>query len=57
MILTGPPFGLLAFLFVMDRTFVEPLFTQPIGQALLVVAGIMVLIGWTVMQSMGRIEA
>jgi len=56
MILTGLPFGLLAFLFVMDRSFVDPLFTQPIGQALLVVAGVMVFIGWTVMRSMGRIE-
>jgi tight adherence protein B len=56
MILTGLPFGLLAFLFVMDRSFVDPLFTQPIGQALLIVAGVMVLIGWTIMQSMGRIE-
>src|SRR3984893_17470149 len=56
MILTGLPFGLLAFLFVMDRSFVDPLFTNPIGQALLVVAGVMVFIGWTVMRSMGRIE-
>ena len=56
MILTGLPFGLLAFLFVMDRSFVDPLFTQPIGQALLVVAGVMVFIGWTVMRSLGRIE-
>ena len=56
MILTGLPFGLLAFLFVMDRSFVDPLFTQPIGQILLVVAGVMVLIGWTIMRSMGRIE-
>jgi tight adherence protein B len=57
MILTGLPFGLLAFLFVMDRSFVEPLFTQPIGQVLLVVAGVMVFIGWTIMQSMTRVEA
>jgi tight adherence protein B len=56
MILTGLPFGLLAFLFVMDRSFVDPLFTQPIGQGLLVVAGVMVFIGWTIMRSMGRIE-
>jgi len=56
MILTGLPFGLLAFLFVMDRSFVDPLFTQPIGQLLLIVAGVMVLIGWTIMRSMGRIE-
>jgi tight adherence protein B len=56
MILTGLPFGLLAFLFVMDRSFVDPLFTQPIGQLLLVVAGVMVFIGWTIMRSMGRIE-
>lgn len=56
MILTGLPFGLLAFLFVMDRSFVDPLFTQPTGQILLVVAGLMVFIGWTIMRSMGRIE-
>jgi len=56
MILTGLPFGLLAFLFVMDRSFVDPLFTQPIGQLLLVVAGMMVFIGWTIMRSMGRVE-
>jgi tight adherence protein B len=56
MILTGLPFGLLAFLWVMDRSFVDPLFTQPVGQILLVVAGVMVMIGWTIMQSMGRIE-
>ena len=57
MMLTGLPFGLLAFLFVMDRSFVTPLFTQPMGQILLIVAGVMVLIGWTIMQSMTRIEA
>ncbi len=56
MILTGLPFGLLAFLWVMDRSFVAPLFTQTAGQILLVVAGVMVMIGWTIMQSMGRIE-
>ena len=56
MILTGLPFGLLAFLFVMDRSFVDPLFTERVGQILLVVAGLMVFIGWTVMRSMGRIE-
>jgi tight adherence protein B len=56
MILTGLPFGLLAFLWVMDRSFVNPLFTQTAGQILLVIAGVMVAIGWTIMQSMGRIE-
>jgi len=56
MILTGLPFGLLGFLFVMDRSFVDPLFTQPIGQLLLVLAGVMVFSGWTIMRSMGKVE-
>jgi tight adherence protein B len=55
-ILTALPFGLLAILFAMDRSFVEPLFTELAGRVLLVLACAMVLIGWTIMRSMGRVE-
>jgi Flp pilus assembly protein TadB len=55
-ILTVLPFALLAFLFVMDRSFVDPLVSQPIGRVLLALSGVMVFIGWTVMRSSGRIE-
>jgi tight adherence protein B len=56
LILTVLPFALLAFLFVMDRSFVDPLVSQPIGRVLLALAGLMVFIGWSVMRSMGRVE-
>jgi tight adherence protein B len=55
-VLTILPFGLLTFLFVMDRSFVDPLFTQPIGRLLLALAGVMVFLGWTVMRSLGRVD-
>ena len=56
MVLTILPFGLLLVLFAMDRTFVDPLFSDPIGRLLLAAAGVMVFIGWTIMRSMGRVE-
>jgi tight adherence protein B len=55
-VLTVLPFGLLMFLFLTDRSFVEPLFVEPIGRFILVVAGAMVLMGWTIMRSIGRVE-
>jgi tight adherence protein B len=55
-VLTMLPFGLLTFLFVMDRSFVDPLFTNPIGRLILAGAGAMVAIGWTIMRSVGRVE-
>jgi tight adherence protein B len=55
-VLTVLPFALLTFLFVMDRTFVEPLFTQTIGRLLLAVAGVMVFIGWSIMRAIGQVE-
>jgi tight adherence protein B len=56
-VLTLLPFALLTFLFVMDRSFVEPLFSEFIGRILLVLSAVMVLVGWTVMRSIGRVEA
>jgi len=56
MVLTVLPFGLLLFLFVMDRSFVEPLFTTFIGRLILAVAGTMVFLGWFFMRSIGRME-
>ncbi len=56
LVLTLLPFGLLSFLFVMDRSFVDPLFTNPIGRLMLAGAGAMVLIGWSIMRSVGRVE-
>lgn len=56
MVLTVLPFALLAFLFVMDRSFVEPLFTQTVGRFLLTAAFAMVLIGWSIMRQIGRVE-
>jgi tight adherence protein B len=56
MVLTVLPFALLTFLFVMDRSFVDPLFTEPVGRVILAIAGAMVLIGWSIMRSIGRVE-
>jgi tight adherence protein B len=56
MVLTVLPFGLLAFLFVVDRSFVDPLFTEPVGRLMLALAGVMVFVGWTIMRGMGRVE-
>jgi tight adherence protein B len=56
LVLTLLPFGLLTFLFVMDRSFVDPLFTNPIGRLMLAGAGAMVFTGWTIMRSVGRVE-
>jgi len=55
-ILTVLPFALLLFLFVMDRSFVEPLFTVWLGRFVLALAGAMVFIGWAFMRNMGRVE-
>jgi tight adherence protein B len=56
LILTVLPFALLMFLFVIDRSFVDPLISQPVGRVLLALAGVMVFLGWTVMRSMGKVE-
>jgi tight adherence protein B len=56
MVLTVLPFALLLFLFITDRSFVEPMFTAPLGRLMLAVAGAMVFIGWTVMRSVGRVQ-
>jgi len=55
-VLTLLPLGLLSVLFVMDRSFVDPLFTNPVGRLMLAGAGAMVLIGWSIMRSVGRVE-
>lgn len=55
-VLTILPFALLLLLFAMDRSFVEPLFTLFWGRVMLVMAGLMVFVGWTVMRSIGRVE-
>ncbi len=55
-VLTVLPFALLLLLFLMDRSFVMPLFTQWLGRVLLVLAGGMVFVGWTVMRQIGRVE-
>jgi len=56
MVLTVLPFALLTFLFVVDRQFVDPLFTEPIGRLVLALAGAMVFVGWTFMRAIGRVE-
>lgn len=55
-VLTVLPFALLTILFVMDRSFVDPLFKEPLGRLMLALAGVMVFLGWTVMRSVGRVE-
>jgi tight adherence protein B len=55
-VLTILPFALLALLALLDRTFVEPLFTETAGRIMLALAGLMILIGWSIMRSIGRIE-
>jgi tight adherence protein B len=56
LVLSVLPFGLLLLLFVMDRSFVDPLFTNPIGRLMLALSAVMVFIGWTIMRSIGRVE-
>jgi tight adherence protein B len=56
LVLTVLPFGLLLLLFIMDRSFVDPLFTEPVGRLMLAAAGAMVFTGWTIMRSVGRVE-
>jgi Flp pilus assembly protein TadB len=56
LVLSVLPFGLLMFLFVMDRSFVDPLFTNPLGRLMLALAAVMVFIGWTIMRAIGRVE-
>src|SRR5207237_7957536 len=41
MVLTFLPFALLILLFVMDRQFVDPLFTHPFGRIILLAAGVL----------------
>jgi tight adherence protein B len=55
-LLTLLPFGLLLFLGLVDRSFVEPLFTQTAGRIMLAIAGAMVFTGWTIMRSIGQVE-
>lgn len=56
LVLTVLPFALLLFLFVIDRSFVDPLFTEPVGRVMLAAAGAMVFMGWTIMRAVGRVE-
>jgi len=56
LVLSVLPFGLLMFLFVMDRSFVDPLFTNPLGRLMLALAAVMVFIGWSIMRSIGQVE-
>jgi tight adherence protein B len=56
MVLTVLPFALLLFLWVMDRSFVQPLFTEWLGRLVLATAGAMVFLGWVFMRSVGRVE-
>jgi tight adherence protein B len=56
MVLTVLPFALLLFLFVMDRSFIDPLFTTFLGRLILAAAGVMVFMGWFFMRSIGRVE-
>lgn len=57
MVLSGLPFALLALLYVMDRSFVAPLFTEFAGRMMLALASLMVLTGWWIMRSIGRVDA
>jgi tight adherence protein B len=57
LVLTILPFALLLLLSLMDRSFVEPLFSEPAGRIMLALAGLMVFVGWTVMRMVGRIDA
>jgi tight adherence protein B len=56
-VLSTLPFVLLLLLFLMDRSFVEPLFTDTVGRLMLALAGLMVFVGWSIMRTIGRIEA
>lgn len=55
-VLTLLPPGVLLFLVLTNRPFVAPLLTEPVGRLLLAMAGVMLLLGWAVMRSIGRVE-
>lgn len=55
-VLTVLPFALLLLLFVMDRSFVAPLFDEFAGRIILVLAGLMIFVGWSIMRSIGRVD-
>ena len=55
-LLTLLPFFLLTFLFLVDRSFVEPLFNETAGRLMLAAAAAMVFIGWSIMRSIGQVE-
>jgi tight adherence protein B len=55
-VLTVLPFALLLLISLMDRSFVEPLFSELAGRVMLAISAAMVLVGWSIMRSVGRVE-
>lgn len=55
-VLTCLPLAVLTFLTIANRSFVDPLYNEPIGRMMLGLVGILLTLGWSVMRSMGRIE-
>jgi len=56
LVLTILPFALLALLTTMDRSFVAPLFTETAGRVMLVLAAVMIFIGWSIMRRIAAID-
>lgn len=56
MVLSLLPLGVLCVLLLVDRPFVEPLFTQPVGRLLLGIAAVLLFVGWNILRSLSRVE-
>ncbi len=55
-ILSLLPLGVLACLLAVDRPFVEPLFTNPVGRLMLVGCAILLFLGWSSLRSLSRVD-
>jgi tight adherence protein B len=56
LVLTVLPIALFLYTLVTNRAYLDPLFANVFGRLLLIVAGGLLVLGWMVMQSMGKIE-
>ena len=50
------PFAMIAIMFIIDRSFIMPMFTNPLGWLMLGAALVMELIGMFILRTMVRVE-
>lgn len=55
-VLTILPIGLFLFLLATNRAFVDPLLSSLVGRLLLLLVGLLLVAGWVIMRSVGRVE-